>query len=114
MHNVLTLLLQGSCLMGTLMAALWWIQKWRIDASHVDVAWAAGLGILAIFYAVAADGYPPRRLLLAVLVGVWSFRLATYPGVTRCDFFSSVSRDCNKYGNCIEMVGMDRSNHHGS
>ena len=83
MHNVLTLLLQGWCLMGAIMAVLWWIQKIRHDASHVDVAWSVGLGILAIFYAVAADGYPPRRLLLGVLVGVWSLRLAMYLFVNR-------------------------------
>jgi steroid 5-alpha reductase family enzyme len=72
------LVLYGWLLTAVLMAGLWWVQKVRQDASHVDVAWAAGLGLLAIFYAALADGYLPRRFGLAVLVGVWAFRLALY------------------------------------
>jgi steroid 5-alpha reductase family enzyme len=76
--NPLVLVAYGWLLTAVLMALLWWVQKIRQDASHVDVAWAAGLGSLAIFYAVLADGYPPRRLVLVLLVGVWAFRLALY------------------------------------
>lgn len=84
MHIPLTLVLQGWPLIGTIMALLWWLQKIRCDASHVEVARSASLGLLATFYTIADDGYPPLRLLLAVLavlvvlVGVWSFRLAPY------------------------------------
>jgi steroid 5-alpha reductase family enzyme len=72
------LLLYGWLLMAAVMALLWLVQKIRQDASVVDVAWSAGLGILAVFYALTADGYPPRRLLLALLAGLWAFRLAVY------------------------------------
>ena len=58
-------MLSGWLLIGILMALLWWVQKVRQDASLVDVAWSAGLGILAIFYALMADGYPP--ILAAVI-----------------------------------------------
>jgi len=76
--SALGLALSGWLLMTAIMAGLWLVQKIRQDASLVDVAWSAGLGILAIFYALTAHGYPPRRFLLALLVGVWAFRLALY------------------------------------
>ena len=48
------------------------------NAGIVDAAWAAEIGILGIFYAATSDGYLPRRVLAAVLIGVWSARLALY------------------------------------
>ena len=61
---------------ASLLMALLWLRQYRTrDASPVDVAWAAGVGALAIIYAACADGYPPRRLLVGVLGAVWSFRL---------------------------------------
>lgn len=79
----LFLVLLGWVLLATLMANLWLIQRIRQDASLVDVAWSAGLGILAICYASFADGAPWRRLLLAALTGIWAFRLAIYLFVNR-------------------------------
>lgn len=73
-----SLLLLGACLMAAMMFVLWLLQRARHDAGVVDVGWAAGLGILAILYAVLDDGWLPRRLLVAGLVGGWSFRLAYY------------------------------------
>ena len=72
------LVLYGWLLMAVIMAGLWLVQKIRQDASLVDVAWAAGLGILALFYALTAHGYPPRRFQVAVMAGLWAFRLALY------------------------------------
>jgi steroid 5-alpha reductase family enzyme len=69
-------LLLGWLGIAVIMTVLWWIQILRRDASHVDVGWAAGLGLLAIWFAVAADGWGPRRLAIALVVGLWSFRLA--------------------------------------
>lgn len=42
----------------------------------VDFTWAAGLGLLAVCYALLADGDPLRRMLVAVMASGWSFRLA--------------------------------------
>jgi steroid 5-alpha reductase family enzyme len=69
--------------MAVVMAGLWFIQKVRQDASIVDVAWSAGLGILALLYAGNADGYAPRRWLLGTVAGIWAFRLAVYLFITR-------------------------------
>jgi steroid 5-alpha reductase family enzyme len=44
----------------------------------VDVTWSAGVGVLAIAFATAAHGDIGRRMLVAALVSVWSFRLAGY------------------------------------
>jgi steroid 5-alpha reductase family enzyme len=69
--------------MAAVMAALWVVQRARGDAGVVDVGWAAGLGALAVFYAVLGSGDPPRRLLVAAIAGTWSLRLAWYILVNR-------------------------------
>jgi steroid 5-alpha reductase family enzyme len=44
----------------------------------VDVIWAYAFTPVAIFYAIAGPGWMPRRVLIAVLVTVWSVRLGTH------------------------------------
>lgn len=72
------LVLAGWAAMAVMMALLWLIQRATGDAGVVDVGWAAGLGILAIFYAALAHGAPAQRLTVGLLGGAWSLRLATY------------------------------------
>ena len=68
--------LAGWALAALLMLLAWAVQ-WRTqDAGVVDFTWAAGLGVLAVAYALLADGDPSRRGLMAVMAGGWSFRLA--------------------------------------
>jgi steroid 5-alpha reductase family enzyme len=81
--NHVTLTLAGWLVMAAVMAVLWWVQRARRDAGVVDVGWAAGLGILAVLYAVLGSGDPPRRLLVAAMAGAWSLRLALYILVNR-------------------------------
>ena len=58
---------------------LLWLYEWRHDdAGVVDVAWTAGVGIVGVAYALVAPGWAPRRILVAVMIGIWSFRLASY------------------------------------
>jgi steroid 5-alpha reductase family enzyme len=47
----------------------------------VDVAWSYAFAGLAAFYAVAGNGWGPRRALLGTLVVVWSLRLGTHLAV---------------------------------
>jgi steroid 5-alpha reductase family enzyme len=54
------------------------VQRVRGDAGVVDVGWAAGLGLLAVLYALIGDGAPAYRLLVAGLAGLWSVRLALH------------------------------------
>lgn len=57
--------------------AVSWAVLLRLDrTSLVDVAWTAAMGVLALVYAAIAPGWEPRRILIAVLVGIWAVRLA--------------------------------------
>ena len=58
------------------MILLWLSQLQTRNAGIVDVGWAAVTGSLAILYGILGDGEPGRRVLLAVLGGVWGWRLA--------------------------------------
>lgn len=51
----------------------------RIDNyGVVDVAWAYAFGFVALLYAGFAEGWEPRRYLLALIVVGWSARLGTH------------------------------------
>lgn len=83
MNPYLRLPLVGGVGLGLLFAAMWlWQQKHR-DAGIVDVGWAFGLGALAVYYGLAGDGHPARRLLVGVLGGAWGLRLAWHLLVDR-------------------------------
>ena len=73
-----TLILHGWLFGVALLFVLWVVERIKNDAGVVDLGWTLGVGILAIYYAIVADGYVPRRVLVATLAGVWSFRLALY------------------------------------
>lgn len=69
---------QGAAIVAGMMLILWIIHLLIRNAAIVDVGWAMGLGILAIFYAWAGPGYAPRKWAIAVMAGFWSLRLATH------------------------------------
>lgn len=60
------------------MTLLWAWQRRSGRADWVDFAWSALIGLLAVLYAVAADGALEKRVLSAVVAGTWSFRLARH------------------------------------
>jgi len=64
--------------MALAMAWAWQLQRRYGKAGIVDILWTAGVGVLGMGFAVAADGYPQRRLLIGLLAGAWSFRLSSY------------------------------------
>lgn len=78
MIHPLKLIFWGWALMASVMAVLWLYQRSKENATAVDAGWAAGLGILAVFYAANSPGYGPRRLLVSLLAGLWSLRLSSY------------------------------------
>lgn len=48
------------------------------NGGWIDVAWAYSLGGLAMLFAALGPGDPDRRLLTALLGGLWGLRLGTY------------------------------------
>ena len=76
--NYIEMILTGWAAMAVVMLLAYILATTRRDAGIVDVTWAAGVGGLAVFFAIVADGDPIRRALVAALAGLWSFRLAGY------------------------------------
>ena len=72
------LILIGWAVVAALMLVLWAVQRRTGNAGIVDVAWAASIAALAVFFAAAGDGDPARRLLVTAMTGTWGFRLAYY------------------------------------
>jgi steroid 5-alpha reductase family enzyme len=60
------------------MAGGWAWQRRHANAGIVDVIWAAALGAGAVLLAAVGSGARAPRVLLAVLGGVWSARLAAH------------------------------------
>lgn len=71
-----TLVLVGWLAVAVLMAALWLAQRRTGNAGIVDIAWSAGVGLLAVWFAWGASGLVGRRIIVAILAAVWSIRLA--------------------------------------
>jgi len=61
-----------------LMVSTWIVATIRRDVSVVDIVWGLGFAVVAVCSLVVGDGAAARRVLLAVLVGVWGLRLAGY------------------------------------
>ena len=76
--EALHLALVGTGIVAGMMLVLWVIYLLIKNAAIVDVGWAAGLGLLAIYYAYAGPGYHARKWAIAAMAGLWGLRLATY------------------------------------
>lgn len=76
--SVFSLVLLGWLAAAGLMALLWLVQLRTGDAGIVDVAWAAGVGLLSIGFALFSPGLPARQWLVLTVVLVWATRLAGY------------------------------------
>jgi steroid 5-alpha reductase family enzyme len=75
---VTALLLSSAAVAAVLMLALWARQLRTRDATSVDVAWTLLVVGLTVTYAIATDGDPSRRALVAGLVAAWGLRLALH------------------------------------
>jgi steroid 5-alpha reductase family enzyme len=76
-------LLLGLGLAALIMLVLWLVERTTHNAGVVDVGWSAGVGLLALLFAVTTDTVLWRRLLAGGMLGVWSLRLAGYLLVNR-------------------------------
>ena len=70
--------LTGWVVMALAMALVWLVQKRTGDAGIVDVGWALGVGLLSAGFAIAGDGEPSRRLMIAAMAAIWALRLGGY------------------------------------
>jgi steroid 5-alpha reductase family enzyme len=75
---MISLVLHGWLVLAVGLALLWLWQLRTRNATSVDVAWSAGLAVLAVGYAIFAEGDVSRRALVGVLAAVWASRLALY------------------------------------
>jgi len=73
----------GLLVASAMMGVLWLLQLRTRNAGVVDVGWAAGIGIVGLFFALTSHGDPWRRVMVGALIGAWSARLAIYLLVNR-------------------------------
>jgi steroid 5-alpha reductase family enzyme len=78
LQQTIHLALTGAAIVAVMMLALWVIHLLIRNAALADVGWAAGLAILAIYYALAGPGYHARKWAIASMAGFWGLRLAVY------------------------------------
>lgn len=60
---------------------IWILSLILKDSSIVDITWGLGFMLIAWLTYAMSDGYPPRGLLLSVLVSLWGMRLALHIGI---------------------------------
>ena len=76
--TVFSFLLSGWLCAAILMVLAWVIQRRIQNAAVVDVAWCAGFVLVCAGLALATTGDPIRRVVVAIMVGVWGLRLSGY------------------------------------
>jgi steroid 5-alpha reductase family enzyme len=79
--STLTLILTAIAAACALFAAAYAVSRRVDNYGFVDVVWSYAFAALATFYALAGQGWPMRRALIAAMVAVWSLRLGTHLAV---------------------------------
>lgn len=71
--------LTGGLVIFSLMTLLWLLSLAMKDASIVDIFWGTGFVISGwVYYFLAPEGFPARKLLLNGLVTIWGLRLSIH------------------------------------
>lgn len=65
------------------MAILWWRQTRTAEATSVDVAWAAAIGVIGLGIAATGTGSTTQRTFAAAMAAAWSGRLTWHLLVDR-------------------------------
>ncbi|MCE9558246.1 MAG: DUF1295 domain-containing protein [Armatimonadetes bacterium] len=71
------LIISALIAMIALMVALWYVQYKRHNAGIVDVAWSFGTGLCAVWFCIGSSGDANRRIVVALLMGIWAIRLGS-------------------------------------
>jgi len=75
--NAIEVYLVGLGVALGLMTLLWLVSLALRDASIVDIFWGAGFVVLGwLYFVLAPQGLPARKLLIAILVSIWGLRLS--------------------------------------
>ena len=72
--------LQGFLVIIILMTALWIISIFIKNVSIVDIFWGVGFLLINTFYFIKTEGLEIRKIILLILVVIWSLRLSIYLG----------------------------------
>lgn len=70
-------LVAGAIVLGCMLLT-WWIGKAVRNYAIVDAVWSFLFAPVALIYAVMAPGEPERRLILSLMVSMWSIRLGLH------------------------------------
>lgn len=71
--------LAGVAVAGLLLqVTLWLVQLRTRNAASIDLGWAVLVGAGSLVAAATGSGAPARRLVVAILAGLWALRLAGY------------------------------------
>ena len=73
--------IQAFLVIMTMMTILWVISVFIKNVSIVDPFWSIGFLLAGIFYFLKTDGLEIRKLMLIVLLVIWSLRLSVYLGM---------------------------------
>ena len=76
--NALVMAGIGAVALALMMLLIWLVSTRIRNAGLVDVGWAAGLVVLAGWYAWRGPGFPARKWILSVMIGLWGLRLAVH------------------------------------
>jgi len=76
--NAMVMVEIGAGALLLIMFVMWLISLRIRNAGIVDVGWAIGLVLLALWYACDGSGFSARRWVLAGMVGFWGLRLAIH------------------------------------
>jgi steroid 5-alpha reductase family enzyme len=68
----------GAVVLAAMMFVIWLVSMRLHNAGIVDVGWALGLVILALWYAWQGPGLPARKWVMAAMVAFWGLRLALH------------------------------------
>ena len=79
MMNFQTIFAINLTIILVFMTILWVISLLLKNSSIVDIFWGAGFVMSVwIYFSLTPDGFPERKLLIAILATIWGLRLSTH------------------------------------
>ena len=94
--------------------ALWIIQVIKRDAGVVDIGWTVGVGAMAVYAAVAGEGFYIRRILLAAMIvpialAAWNKLLSMHLQMMISGYHSALALDSGDFAVKVSLFGNMRT-----